>query len=239
MQQHPLELIPPRKAHPKVFTRGFNLQLPFWSRVIFIDWNGVLCKDVFWFSILSNKKHPYHKLLNNATLALFHEYPDRVNEWMRGELTSEEIIKSLSLQLDRRYRSDFLARRLAQDIRGMKVQQDLLQELRNLAECCFIVLATDNMDCFIEQIGKIGEVTNTVDAVLCSSIMGILKGENTTEFFQPWLKAHNLTFKDSLLIDDDALNCKSFVASEGTAIWFQSAKSTIESIQVWLQDKKE
>jgi hypothetical protein len=53
--------------------RPFAVLLPLWRRVVFVDWNGVLCQDVYWSSIATNPKHPCHTRVNDSRNRLFRE----------------------------------------------------------------------------------------------------------------------------------------------------------------------
>ena len=207
--------------------------LPLWPRVLFVDWHGVLSRDIFWFSILNNRNHRFHSALDVATKKLFHERTSLVKAWMRGEADSASVIRSLEVPLDRRCKNDFLIRRLREDCGKMRVQSTLLRELASASS--FVVLATDNMDCFIEQIHQQRDVSRTIDDVLCSSQLGVLKTENVREFFGPWLRAHHLSFENALLIDDTPSICKAFEASGGQAIRFDSIHQAVDQLRHWLR----
>lgn len=217
-----------------VFTKGFNLKLPLWQRTIFVDWHGVLCKDIFWFSILQNPKHPFYKPLASATKELFDRQPSVIRGWLEGQITAEQIVASLNVLPRNGYRRDYLIRRLYEDSRRMNVNRELLSALREFSHKCFIVIATDNMDCFVDQIAKKPEITGIVDAVICSSVVGVLKGEGPKKFFGPWLTSHSISFEQALLIDDDELNCQLFGACGGAAVQYRDTESTVREVRQWI-----
>jgi FMN phosphatase YigB (HAD superfamily) len=221
-----------RFSHPLIFDEFCTLHLPLWRRVVFVDWHGVLCRDVFWQSILGNPKHPYHKELSRATSALFRDRGDTVRLWMRGELDAQQVINSLNVSLDRRCRPDFLTRRLAADLKRMRVFDELLHAIPGY---CFLVLATDNMASFLEQLRAFKSVASSVNSVLCSAVLGVLKSENPERFFGPWLGAHGLAFSDALLIDDSRKNCELFSAAGGASICHHDLCSTVQAVRCWWQ----
>ncbi len=216
-------------SHPN----PFPILLPFWPSAVFVDWHGVLCRDVFWFSILNDFSHPYHGRLRKATEQLFHHSPDLVKAWMRGQLSSEDIIRSLAVRLDRRCRPDFLKRRLTDDCRRMTAHPRLLQELQVVRRNSFVVLATDNMDCFVERLRVGRDLASVIDAVLCSARLGLLKTDGVDKFFGPWLEAHRLGFTDALLLDDNEDICAAFVSAGGKAVVVRSVEQAVAELRRW------
>lgn len=209
--------------------------LPLLQKAIFVDWNGVLSHDPFWISILRSTVHPLHSELSTAVQWLFKQNNDVVNSWMRGQVSAKEVIKLLGITLDRRYAGDFLQRRLLQDCQEMKVCKGLVTLLRKAADHAFIVIATDNMDCFYAQVAYLRSKSKRshsdeasgftlkdaiwhFDDILCSSAIGVLKREEPEAFFEPWLRVHSLGFADALLLDDVEANCCAFRRAGGAAI---------------------
>ena len=207
--------------------------LPLWRKAVFVDWHGVLCKDVFWFSILRNANHPYHARLREATEDLFTRRSYLIEDWMRGRLAAEDMVTLLDVTLDRRCRDDFLVRRLKDDCRRMQVYPELLQELQLVRRISFVILATDNMDCFIERLRYGKDLDRSFDAVLWSARLGVLKTDNVSDFFGSWLSAHNLSFTDSILLDDNPEICAAFRLLGGTAIVVKSAQQAVRELRCW------
>ncbi len=212
--------------------RLFTL-LPLWRCVVFVDWSGVLSRETFWSSILGNSRHPLYKPMRLATKTLFENRVETLRAWMRGRLTSEEIVTQLDVQLNRRYKSDYLLRRLHEDCRRMTCDPDLVNELRVVRTNAFVVLATDNMDCFWRAVLAIRGLSLTVDAILCSSELGVLKKDSVDRFFRPWLARHNLTFQNSLLLDDSEDICEAFQAAGGAAVVVGSSEDAILGLRTW------
>jgi hypothetical protein len=205
-------------------------QAPLTPRVIFSDWHGVLSKDPFWTSIRGSTAHPLHGPLEAGMAGLFAD--GTADEWMRGRLSSDQVITGLDIPLDRRFRPDFLARRLDDDCARMTVNADLFDILRTARAEAIVVVATDNMDCFDRTFRAaltrprrrppacetLADWAAICDDLICSSNAGTLKAEDPRAFFGPWLTAHGLGFADAVLIDDRADNCHAFTSHGGTAI---------------------
>jgi hypothetical protein len=61
---------------------------------------------------------------------VFNSETGLANEWMKGLLSSSQIIDEMGIQIDRRFRDDFLARRLDFDCARMRVNAELFELLR-------------------------------------------------------------------------------------------------------------
>ena len=116
----------------------------------------------------------------------------------------------------------------------MKTDSTLLGEFASLHREVGIVLATDNVDCFFEQLDAKPELHAVLNGALCSSAVGRLKSEDVLGFFKPWLDMHQLTFADAVLLDDSPQNCRSFEAVGGAAIVYTAPEDAIERLRSWL-----
>lgn len=127
----PEDLVAAAKAHIHSLLPGRRLngrramqQPPLWPRVIFVDWHGVLSRDPFWTSIRESATHPLRQQLEAGLSGVFAKESSIAHEWMKGLLSTDEIIAAMGIHLDRRFRDDFLARRLDVDCGRMKVDVD-------------------------------------------------------------------------------------------------------------------
>jgi len=109
----------------------------------------------------------------------------------------------------------------------------LVQELRETHVGNFIVLATDNMDCFWQAALSLSDLCNTVDAILCSSELGVLKKDGVESFFAPWLRRHRLSFRDALLLDDSTETCQAFRLAGGVSVVVRDVDDAIRGLQSW------
>jgi hypothetical protein len=229
-------------------------QMPLSRRVIFSDWHGVLSRDPFWTSIRQSATHPLHAQLEAGMAGVFDPAHETANEWMKGLLSSDQVIAEMGIQLRGRFRKDFLARRLDLDCARMQVNVELFELLRVLRAEAMVVIATDNMDCFARAFeharGRrrrpksnretLADWAVICDDIICSSQAGALKSEDPQAFFGPWLNAHWRGFSDALLIDDRADNCAAFSVAGGATIqWKMGANDVAEVInrlKEWLDD---
>ena len=221
-------------------------------QVLFVDWHGVLSLDVFWASILQSDTHPLRSELE-AKLSRILFCQSIWEGWMKGNLSSQDIISELDIRLSHRFRPDFLIRRLLQDCARMRVNLELLNLFRQADPAVPIVLATDNMDCFAQvfkqarasprrsakEPGTLAACPTFFADILCSSDFRILKAEDPSGFFGSWLSSRHLDFSDALLIDDRLDNCKAFRRHGGSSIQWKLGHSglneIVEPLNGWLQ----
>jgi FMN phosphatase YigB (HAD superfamily) len=229
-------------------------QVPLSGRVIFSDWHGVLSRDPFWVSIRGSAAHPLHARLEAGMAGVFAS--DHIaNDWMKGLLSSDQVITDMAIQLDRRFRDDFLARRLDIDCAKMAVNAELFEVLRAIRAEAMVVVATDNMDCFARAFDRarsrprrparpretLADWAVICDDIICSSQAGTLKSEDPQKFFAPWLADHGLGFADAVLIDDRADNCQAFTSQGGAAIQWKMGTHAVgdatAQLQRWLDQQ--
>jgi len=223
---------------PRTLERVHVPQLPLRSRVVFVDWHGVLSRNVFWSSILSNPKHRLHRQLRAAMALLFDSENSLLTDWIRGRRSYHDVVRWLVDEMDVKADPQFLARRLLRDCRKVTVSQSLIAELQSMRRDCYLVVATDNMDCFKDTLDDISEVRDTFDAAICSSEIGLTKQDSIVQFFQPWLNQYALSFSDAVLIDDRQENCRRFVEAGGTAIVFREVEDTVVVLGAWHREHR-
>jgi hypothetical protein len=229
-------------------------QVPLAGRVIFSDWHGVLSRDPFWTSIRNSATHPLHAQLEAGMAGVFASERNTANEWMKGLLSSDQVITEMGIQLNGRFRDDFLPRRLDLDCVRMKVNVDLFEVLRHIRAEAMVVIATDNMDCFARAFEHarnrkqhrkkaretLADWAVICDDIICSSQAGALKSEDPQAFFGPWLAIHGIGFTDAVLLDDRADNCAAFTSQGGSAIQWKMGTSDISEatrcLRQWLDE---
>lgn len=213
--------------------------LPLYGKVIFVDWHGVLSHRVFWHNMLmstDSRQSAFirsRKELEGRCERLFGVQKDLVEEWMRGHVDSLSVLEQCGLFPSSRYSKDYYYRKLKESILELELDERLTTFLSGVRDNCFVVLATDNMDCFFENKRKIVGLCDQFDHILCSSEIGVLKTDSVEMFFGPWLRAHCLTFENAMLIDDREDNCNDFEKAGGFSFLYKDFESLPNSVNKW------
>ncbi len=206
------------------------------KKVIFIDWHGVISDDIFWSQILNNTKHPYNSQLDKIVGSIFNSSMI-LRQWMKGNISSLDIIRQFYFSKIQATNDTYWLDELKQSCASPSFSKELVNIMRNLKDEYFIVLATDNMDCFYDKICKNTEF-QFLDDILCSSEIGFLKGENPKSFFLPWLDKNNLYISESILIDDRAPNCLAFENIGGSSYIVSDKKDLTQFLKNEFIDHK-
>jgi FMN phosphatase YigB (HAD superfamily) len=194
---------------------------------MFVDWHGVLSEARFWTSIRDHPAVATSIDFDRALDAIF--TTDVVDEWMRGHLTTREVVAQFLVGDDNPLLVAFLEHQVIRECAESSTRRRLVRTLRTLKGRHLLVLATDNMDCFSAALPRRSDLRLIFDDYLTSTDLGVLKAEDPGQFFLPWLADHDVAVEDSLLVDDRRKNCDRFCEMGGQAIVFDG------SPQMWAQ----
>jgi FMN phosphatase YigB (HAD superfamily) len=164
-------------------------------KVIFIDWNKTLSASHFW------------RNLPDVETVMFLANRHLLMPWMRGQSTAEEICQVLSGQTGVSY--DLIFNELKDSCANMEFVDSRLPELiaKIRSNGVKVVLATDNMDCFVRFTAPALQLNNLFDDILVSCNLKILKNDvqgNSIPFFEDYFKRNNLSYNEVVLLDDSA-----------------------------------
>lgn len=162
---------------------------------------------------------------------MFRDNWQMVADWMRGSENSESIVNYLNIATPASARSDYFLRKLYADCRQMPIYEPMIDALTWARTNSYVVIATDNMDCFIDAARERRDIRRFADDIISSSDVGVLKAEDPHRFFGGWLHDHGLTFADALLVDDGKDNCQAFGEAGGDAHYVSSPADASEVIR--------
>jgi FMN phosphatase YigB (HAD superfamily) len=186
---------------------------------LFVDFHGTICHDDFWRSLAEEDFRRVQK-------ALFETDASLVNEWMRGEHTSEEINGFAAERTGLDY--DLLWQAFTHDCKSMRVSHELLSVIKLLRDTHRIVLITDNMDCFDRFTVPELSLNTVFDDIANSYNHGRLKTEQNGETFAKYLGG---TIADAMLVDDSKASCQFFEKLGGTSYEVTKAQPAIRHLQ--------
>jgi hypothetical protein len=174
-------------------------------KYIFLDWFYTLSNSIFW-GHLNDPVHPRYQLFRTMQAAIFEAGHGQIDAWMRGELTSEEIIAPVCQEsgLDPQETLHELMISCQQMQFVSAEIPDLIAHIRERG--IKVVVATDNMDTFSRWTVPEMRLLEMFDDVLNSYDLKGLKYDRNEQggsiFFGDFLQANGIKAGESLLIDD-------------------------------------
>lgn len=177
--------------------------------MVFIDFHGTLCHDLFWRSLPPDKRNRLAQFLFDQNLPL-------VSRWMRGEVTSEQINALLAQVVDLPCAT--LWETFVADCMSMSVSSGALASIDRLRSETVVLLVTDNMDCFTRFTVPALGLRRHFDAIVNSSDTHRLKADGNGAVFHDLAAARHIGIKDCTLLDDSADACANMTAMGGTAL---------------------
>lgn len=166
--------------------------------MVFFDFDGVLCSDLFY----TNLENSYPKIREFINNEIFSKNSDLADRWMRAELSSDDINKFIC---DHNH-IDFntLSQLFIESVKSMRVDKKLLKFAENIkTNCGKVAIVTNNMDVF-NQITIANHSLDKIFPVIINSCdYGMLKADNDGKLFDIALEKLGVAdYKDVLLIDD-------------------------------------
>lgn len=189
--------------------------------IIFIDFDGTLCHDRFWRSF---GEHDHEKIQ-----IAFRANKTIVNDWMRGDYTSEEINKLISLETNIPF--DKLWQVFVADCKSMRVDSEVLNRIQNLRKTFYTILVTDNMDCFSRFTVPALNLDKYFDLIVNSFNIKKRKDDNGGELFMQLADKFDSKLENCILADDSEETCNIFSKLGG-----ESCLVTLEKpLSYWLE----
>lgn len=178
-------------------------------KVLFVDWNGTLCTDLFWQQLNNTATC---EIYNNIQQYLFMQYDDTelIKDWMRNKYSMNDIIDIVYKKFG--YDKTFLKKELIYSLIDTHfVDTDVLKVIKQLQEKGLkVVIASDNMDVFKYTSTKL-DLDLIFDDVLLSNELGYLKTDldenNNPLFFARYFEKYNIKREECVLIDDSNTVC--------------------------------
>ena len=176
-------------------------------KCLFVDWHLTLSTSIFW-EHLSNPEHPQHTLFDYMQKMLFQpSAPGKwLFPWLRGHLTSEEVIADICQGTD--FDAGFVLQELIVSCQRMSLVAETIPAsiARLRAKGMRVVIATDNVDTFHRWTAPSLGLYDIFDGILNSHQLQALKEDRDQAgqslFFSNYLQAQQIGPGESLLLDD-------------------------------------
>ncbi len=200
-------------------------------KIIFIDWYNTLSKSKFWESLKNSSKEnqELYKLISNN---LFETNIDLLEPWMRGSLTSEDIIEKISTETKvdfKKIYKEFIKSCKSMEFVSPNIPK-LVKDLQKKGSKVYI--ATDNMDSFDRWTTPSMKLTKIFDGIINSYQIKCLKfdfdREGKSLFFNDFLVKEKIRPQETILIDDKE-DVGNRVSSYGVNYMRVSKTNTLET----------
>ena len=183
--------------------------------ILFIDFDGTLCHDRFWRSIDASS---FEKIQN----FLFGANKSKVDEWMRGIHSSEEINQLISKELNVPFEKVWEI--FVADCENMNIPVDVLNRIENLRKNYHTILITDNMDCFTRFTVPALKLNSYFDSIINSFDNKKFKSDNNGDIFLQVVNGRGSKIEDSILMDNSKGACNTFSKLGGMTRFVTSEK---------------
>ena len=191
--------------------------------ILFIDFDGTLCHDRFWRSIDASS---FEKIQN----FLFGANKSKVDEWMRGIHSSEEINQLISKELNVPFEKVWEI--FVADCENMNIPVDVLNRIENLRKNYHTILITDNMDCFTRFTVPALKLNSYFDSIINSFDNKKFKSDNNGDIFLQVVNGRGSKIEDSILMDNSKGACNTFSKLGGMTRFVTSEKP----LAFWLEN---
>ncbi len=191
---------------------------------IFIDFDGTICFDYFWRSSPEKIKETIVKFLfqNNTYL---------LEDWMRGQKSSEDINKIISTECNLDY--NMLWDYFVKDCENMYVAEDVLSAISSCRKNNTVILITDNMDSFNRFTKDKLKLKEYFDYIFNSCDYGLLKDDLIPKgLFKKVIDIHNFDIKRSILLDNSQKNCDLFNELGGESFLVKDKRDVISILKM-------
>lgn len=170
-------------------------------KVIFIDWHCTLCSCTLFHEL----QHKDYMLFDKLDNRLFEELdPKLFEKWMRGDLNKEQVVKMLAADdLDAAKIGQLLKENCEKMHFDRKDFLNWVKKIRKKGRR--VVIATDNIDTFCDYTVPALKLDRHFDDIISSYNIKHLKEDidgKKMMFFDSYLKSHNITYDEAILIDD-------------------------------------
>jgi len=187
------------------------------NKVVFLDWNGTLSNSFFWEHMRTSEDSEVLMLYNLWDNALFNKPKEYVQDWMRGKFSTEDVLRKIAHETNTGYEKVF--REFIKGCESMEyVSDDIPCTIETLKRNgYYVVIATNNMDCFTRWTVPFMKLDKLFDDVLNSYYLKGLKHDTEngiSVFFKKFFEKYDIAPKECIFFDDST-DKEGYIASLG------------------------
>lgn len=199
-------------------------------KLLFIDFYQTLSANRFW-------EHLDKKTSETICERLFLKNNHLVNPWMRGTISTLEVLEKISCEI---FSVSFLFHELERSCTCMRFFTPEIPELlgkikqeTNLQ----LVLATDNMPVFRDFVIPSLKLDDYFDDYLISCELGVLKDDRSNHelpFFSPFLKEKNIPLHECILFDDSQNTIQRVMRQGMDGFQVKNTRAFLEKLRLYV-----
>ncbi len=191
---------------------------------IFVDFDGTICFDYFWRSTPKEIKNAIGKFL-------FQDNTYLLEDWMRGQKSSEDINQIISDKCNLDY--NMIWNYFVKDCKNMIISEDILCALSACKKNNILILITDNMDCFNRFTKNKLNLSEYFHYIFNSCDYGFLKDDPPQRgLFKKIIDLQGFDVQKSVLLDNSQKNCDLFNQLGGTSFLIKDKQDVISILKM-------
>lgn len=192
---------------------------------IFVDFDGTICFDYFWRSTPEEIKGVIGKFL-------FQDNTYLLEDWMRGQKSSEDINKVIADKCGLDY--NMIWNYFVKDCKNMYIAEDILTALSACKKSNTLILITDNMDCFNRFTKNQLKLLDYFHYIFNSCDYGTLKDDPLQKgLFKKIIDIYKFDIQKSVLLDNSQKNCDLFGQLGGSSFLVKDKKDVVPILKMF------
>jgi FMN phosphatase YigB (HAD superfamily) len=198
-------------------------------QAIFLDFHGTISDYTFWSTLTYREYSAIQSFLFKNKMPI-------VESWMRGSISTEEVIRIVArgsgISMVR------LETALARELVCCPVHERIRDLIPSLAKFCTIFLVSDNMDIMARCFAR-DALSKSFSYAWFSSDHGRLKNSDLGFSYYNVSKKFGVDVSKSILFDDSCSSISTFGAMGGIAVRVTDPLDTVDRLGQLLLDLKE
>lgn len=192
--------------------------------ILFVDFDGTICMDKYGGGLTDVEREKVQNVLLSTDRT-------KMNDWLRGKYTAEEINKYISEQTKIGY--EYLWSVFVTDCKNMKVSKSVLETLNSLREKYIVILMTGNTDSFARFTAPSLNLEKYFDLISNSYYEQKHKLDDGGSLFLKYTEKYEVDINSCFLLDDNLKVCEVF-KNLGGSVMCVTKEKPVEFYLEWL-----
>lgn len=191
--------------------------------IIFVDFDGTICMDRYGGGLTDIEREKVQNVLLGTDRT-------KMNDWLRGKYTAEEINRYISEQTKIDY--EYLWNVFVTDCKNMKVSKNVLETLNSLRKKYVVILMTGNTDSFARFTVPSLNLEKYFDLISNSYYEQKHKLDDGGSLFLKYSEKYEVDISSCFLLDDNLKVCEVFRNLGGNVLHVTKEKP----VEIYLEE---